>query len=102
MYPYQTYGQQQVTRVNGRNGAEMYQLAPNSSILLLDESEPIVWLKKTDGAGYPTLIPYSITPYEPEKPVDLKELEDRIKRLEAAINEQSNTEDARNTEHGKA
>ena len=44
----------QVTRVNGRNGADAFRMAPNSSILLMDENDPIVWLKQTDGAGYAT------------------------------------------------
>lgn len=90
---YQPYGQlhQEVIKVNGRAGAEMYQLAPNSSMLLLDESAPIVWLKQTDGAGYPTLTPYTITPYEPEKPVDVKSLEERIVRLEEALNVKSDS-----------
>lgn len=48
----------QVTRVNGRNGAEALRMAPNSSILLMDENEPIVWLKQTDGAGYATVTLY--------------------------------------------
>ena len=30
--------QMQVTRVNGENGARAYQIGPNSSALLLDES----------------------------------------------------------------
>ncbi len=39
----QTYPQrQEVVRVNGRNGANAYQMAPNSSILLLDETAPII------------------------------------------------------------
>lgn len=90
--PYQAYQQpqkQEVTRVNGKNGADMYQLPPNSSILMLDESAPIVWLKVTDGAGYATLSPYSITPYQPEAPVDVHSLEERISRLEEALNEKS-------------
>lgn len=33
---------QEVVRVNGRNGANAYQMAPNSSILLLDETAPII------------------------------------------------------------
>ena len=33
---------QEVVRVSGRNGAEAYQMAPNSSILLLDETAPII------------------------------------------------------------
>lgn len=87
-YPYMQ-NKQEVTRVNGRNGAEMYQLGPNSSILMLDETAPIVWLKVTDGAGYATLSPYSITPYEPEKPIDVHSLEERISRLEEALNGKS-------------
>ena len=50
------------TRVNGRNGAEAFRLAPNSSILLMDENDPIVWLKQTDGAGYATVTPYTVAP----------------------------------------
>ena len=58
MTPYQTrYNAQQqafnakleVIRVNGKNGAEAFQMPPNSSIILLDESAPLIWLKMTDG-----------------------------------------------------
>ena len=41
----------QITRVNGKNGAEAFRMAQNSSALLLDENDPIVWLATTDGAG---------------------------------------------------
>lgn len=37
-----SYNKQEVIRVNGRNGANAYQMAPNSSILLLDETAPVV------------------------------------------------------------
>lgn len=78
----------QVTRVNGENGAKAYQLPPNSSILLLDESAPVVWLKTTDGAGYPTITPYDIKPVEQKKETDVySALEERITRLEAKLNE---------------
>lgn len=79
---------QQVIRVNGKNGADTYQMAPNSSILLLDETAPIVWLKTTDGAGYATVTAYDIAPHQEEKPVDTKSLQARISRLEEIINEQ--------------
>ena len=81
---------QEVIKVNGENGARALQIAPNSSALLLDETAPIVWLVITDGAGYKTVTPYSITPYQPEPPVDVKSLEERIKRLEEMINGKSN------------
>ena len=56
--PQNNYGMQtpqrcEVIRVNGRNGADAFRLAPNSSILMLDENEPLVWLKTTDGAAAP-------------------------------------------------
>lgn len=91
--PQPAVARQEVTRVNGENGARAFNLAPNSSVLMLDESQPIVWLKTTDGAGYATVTPYTITPYQAETPADIKSLEARIKRLEGLINE-SNIERA--------
>ena len=76
-----------IVKVNGKNGADAYQMAPNSQILLLDETAPIVWLKSTDGAGYASLSAYNITPYKEEPPVDVKSFEERLKRLEAIIDE---------------
>ena len=71
-------GPTKVVEVTGRAGAEAYQLGPDSSILLLDNTAPIVWLVKSDGAGYKTLSAYDIKPHEQEKPVDhFKELEER-------------------------
>ena len=85
----------QITRVNGRNGAEALRLAPNSSILLMDEHDPIVWLKVTDGAGYATVTPYSIAPYQAAAPVDVNSLEERVKRLEEMLNAKSDDGDAK-------
>lgn len=76
---------QQIVKVNGKNGAEMYQMSPNSSVLLLDETAPIVWLAQTDGAGYKTLSAYDITPHQEIPPVDTRALEQRISKLEEAI-----------------
>ena len=84
----------QITRVNGRNGAEAFRLAPNSSILLMDENDPIVWLKQTDGAGYATVTPYTVTPYQAAAPVDVSSLENRVKRLEEILNAKSDDADA--------
>lgn len=76
---------QEVIRVNGKGGADAYQLMPNSSALLLDETAPIVWLVTTDGAGYKSVQPYEIKPYAPKAPADTSSLEERIARLEARI-----------------
>ena len=80
-----------VTRVNGENGAKAFGMAPNSSVLLLDETAPLVWLKTTDGAGYPTLTPYTITPYQAAPPVDVNALEQRIARLEEILHGKPDT-----------
>lgn len=77
----------EVIKVSGRNGAEAFQMAPNSSVILLDTNDALIWLKTTDGAGYPTLTPYSIAPYTPEPAINTNDLEARIKRLEDIINE---------------
>lgn len=78
-------GQQQIVKVNGENGARAYQLMPNSSALLLDENNPIVWLVQSDGAGYKTVTPYAISPYTSPESQSLDSLNDRIKRLEDVI-----------------
>lgn len=78
----------EVIRVNGKHGAEAFRMAPNSSALLLDETAPIVWLVQSDGAGYHTAQPYTISPVEQRQPEDiLKNLEIRLSRLEEKINE---------------
>lgn len=80
-------GRQEIIRVNGREGANAYQLPANSSVLLLDNNQPVIYLKQTDGGGYANITPYSITPFEQEQPVNASDLERRIKRLEDIINE---------------
>ena len=72
--------QQEVVKVNGKNGVDAFQLAPNSSALLLDTTASIVWLVQTDGAGYKTSTAYDITPHIPEEETQFKTLEERISK----------------------
>ena len=83
----------EVIKVNGRAGADTFKMGANESVLLLDTTQPMVWLAQTDGAGYKTLTPYDISPHIEEKQEDkFKALEDRISRLEEKIDaKQSNT-----------
>lgn len=86
--PYQPVTKQEIIRVNGENGAKAFQMPPNSSALLLDEAQPLIWLKQTDGAGYPTVTAYKIEPYTPEATAAVSsDLERRVKKLEEIINE---------------
>lgn len=87
---------QDVIEVCGRSGAEAFQLGPNRKALLLDNTAPILWFVKTDGAGYKTLLPYDLKPHEEKQAEDkYKSLEERITKLEELINEKSNTTNAR-------
>ena len=78
-----------IIQVRGQNGAEALQMAPNSKVLLLDETDPLIWFVQTDGAGYKTVTPYSISPYQPAPPVDLNSIEQRLTALEEKINAKS-------------
>lgn len=77
----------EVIRVNGRAGAEAFQMGENSSVLLLDETANIIWFAQTDGAGYKTLTPFTITPYIEQQPVDINTLNDKVAQLENMIAE---------------
>ena len=90
LYPTQM-ATNQVIKVHGRNGADLYSMLPNSSVLLLDELEPIVYLAQTDGAGYKTVTAYDISVHEDIPPVDVKSLEQRIAKLEEALHNEPNT-----------
>lgn len=75
-----------IISVKGAEGCNAFKMGANSSVLLLDEDNPIVWIVRTDGAGYKKdVIPYSITPYVPEPPIDVKKLDERLSKLEAAL-----------------
>lgn len=87
----------EVIKVNGENGVDAFQMGPNSSILLLDETAPIVWFVQTDGAGYKTKTPYNVTPHTPEPSEEMKtidsrfaSIDQRLKNLEEALLDESN------------
>ena len=78
-----------VLKVSGINGVNALNLAPNTSVLALDETAPIVWFVSADGAGYKTPTPYDITPHKDEAEVKTNDIEKRLSRLEQIVNEQS-------------
>ena len=85
----------EVIKVNGRGGANAFQMGPNSSILLLDETDNIVWLAQTDGAGYKTVTPFDIVPHKEEQGVDMTSVINRIEALELSINELKEVQNAK-------
>ena len=76
-----------VTKVNGRAGADSFNMPPNSDDILLDLNNPLIYFVQTDGAGYKTITPYDISPHKEVQPEErYKALEDRIARLEERLN----------------
>ena len=78
-----------ILKVSGINGVNALNLAPNTSVLALDETAPIVWLVSADGAGYKTPTPYDITPHKDQQSAMQSNFEERLTRLEQIVNEQS-------------
>ena len=100
---YNQYSQpQQIVRVSGENGAKEYKLPPNSSALLLDINDPILYLVMTDGAGYKTITPYTIEKYTATPEPSIKELCERVKKLEEKLDESYNTSYATAKTNGTA
>lgn len=73
----------EIPQVSGEGEARSYQMGPSSSVLLLDRTQPLVWVVQTDETGNKTSVaPFTITPYEPEPVPDIKGLEERFTQLE--------------------
>lgn len=102
--PYSSYRPPtyEIVKVNGRGGANAFQMGANSSILLLDETDNIVWLAQTDGAGYKTVTPFKITPYEETPALDISSITSKIEALEKAVAELKEERDAKFDLRGNA
>lgn len=67
-----------IPQVHGEEGAKAFSLPPNSSVLLMDETDAVIWAKVTDGAGYATLKGFRITPIEESSPESKEPKEEPI------------------------
>ena len=61
---------QNIQYVNGKPSAESYQMAPNSSVILMDQNLPRFYMKQTDASGVATIKSYDFKETEAEKPVE--------------------------------
>lgn len=96
---YNQYSQQpqqmqkyELVHVKGQDGANtlVNQMAPNSGVVAMDDTAPLVWLCQVDGAGCRTTQAFDISLHQEAPEVDVKTLEERIARLEATINDKPN------------
>ena len=80
----------QLIRVTGMDGAKAYQMPPNSVVPLFDADNDIMYVKSTDGAGFPTIRAFAFQPVEdkqePEQQyVTRDEFNTAMKHLREAI-----------------
>jgi hypothetical protein len=61
VYLGQSQHPQQLTRVTGIEGARAYQMPPNSVAPLFDANRDVLYVKSTDGAGFPTIRAFTFT-----------------------------------------
>ena len=81
---------QQLIKVNGIDGARAFQMSPNSSVALFDINADLIYIKSTDGAGFPTIDTYKFTRVEeksvPEvEYVSKEEMMEEIEKLRKEI-----------------
>lgn len=57
---------QNLIRVNGIDGAKAYQMTANSTVALFDSNNDIMYVKSTDGAGFPSIRTFSFVEIKPE------------------------------------
>lgn len=98
-YPNYFQQPQQIIEVNGEAGANAYNLAANSSVMLLDTQQPICYVVKTDGAGYKTVLSFDLVPHIPKEQAMMNSIEERLKKLEEMIT--NGKSDFRNEQSGE-
>ena len=60
-------------QVTGMEGARAYPLAPNSVAALFDADRDVMYIKRTDAGGYPTIAAYTFAPMQEAAPTQQPE-----------------------------
>ena len=61
IFPQDQQPTQNLIRVNGIDGAKAYQMPANSTVALFDSNEDVMYVKSTDGAGFPSIRTFEFT-----------------------------------------
>ena len=77
---------QQILQANGKASIDALRMAPNSSVLIMDTTAPVVWLCATDGLGNVTATPYDIKTHVDPAVAATEGLEARVAAVEATVN----------------
>jgi len=80
---------QQILQANGKTSIDAIRMSPNSSVLIADTTQPIVWKCVSDGLGNVTAEAFDITHHKSEEEVEkentnnlLNDISKRLERLE--------------------
>ena len=80
---------QQILQANGKQSIDALRMSPNSSVLIADNTAPIVWKCVSDGLGNVTAEPFDISPHKTEEQIQkdnimiaLNDISSRLKTLE--------------------
>lgn len=96
----------QLIRVTGLDGAKAYQMSANSTAALFDSGSDVMYIKSTDGAGFPTIRTFRFEEVKTDVPVNSeyvskaefeqfkKELIDNGKQLVSKSGKQTRTADS--------
>jgi hypothetical protein len=57
---------QNLIRVNGLEGAKAYQMSANSTVALFDSNNDLMYVKSTDGAGFPSIRTFTFSELQEE------------------------------------
>lgn len=60
-------------QVTGLEGAKAYPMAPNSVAALFDADRDVMYIKRTDAGGYPTIAAYEFKPLQEAAPAQQTE-----------------------------
>ena len=91
---------QNVRKVKGLQGAQKIMMDKESSILILDEDEPIIYFCQTDSFCNLSVDAYDITPHKTEEEIQTNRIlaaidimNKRLERVEARLDESDTCED---------
>ena len=80
---------QQILQANGKASIDALKMSPNSSCLIADSTEPIVWKCVSDSLGNVSSTPYDISEHKSEEQklqsnlvVVVTDINERLKKLE--------------------
>ena len=88
---------QQILQANGKASIDMIRMSPNSSVLIADTTQPIVWKCVSDGLGNVSAKAFDITPHKSEEEAEKETLKETLIKINERLTKlEGNYESATN------